>query len=259
MAHTSKDSKAAAAAANSKPVMDVSHPNKSAPSPNSKSVIVPNRPIMKDPMVKEDASAEQPSQSKPVKIKVEPLSAPLLDTKSELKIIKSKADEDEEASNKPEPTKVVTTETKETEPDLEPTKETKPETKADAEPAPEEEIKHEIPEPKADPKNEEVQKEPEAVKDIEPEETEKTDEALSPGKAKPPTEPNKTTGNVDKLIESKKYFLPINSVEKRRSKRVVAFGILLSLLLIVAWIDIALDAGLIEINGIKPVTHFFST
>ena len=63
---------------------------------------------------------------------------------------------------------------------------------------------------------------------------------------------------IDKLADSKKYYLPINAVEKRRSRRFVILGIILSLLLIVAWADIALDAGLIHVNGIKPVTHFFS-
>jgi len=64
---------------------------------------------------------------------------------------------------------------------------------------------------------------------------------------------------IKKLVDNKQYFLPINSVEKRRSKRFVAVGILLSLLLVAAWADIALDAGLIELQNIKPVTHFFSS
>ncbi len=64
---------------------------------------------------------------------------------------------------------------------------------------------------------------------------------------------------IQKLVDSKRYFLPINTIEKRRSKRFVAAGILLSLVLVVAWGDIALDAGLIQLPGIKPLTHFFST
>lgn len=63
---------------------------------------------------------------------------------------------------------------------------------------------------------------------------------------------------IDKLVESKQYYLPINTVEKRRSRRFVVLGTILSLLLILAWADIALDAGIIHINGVKPVTHFFS-
>lgn len=63
---------------------------------------------------------------------------------------------------------------------------------------------------------------------------------------------------IQKLIDSKKYVLPINAVEQRRSKRFVALGILLAILLALAWVDVALDAGLIQISNIKPVTHFFS-
>lgn len=63
---------------------------------------------------------------------------------------------------------------------------------------------------------------------------------------------------IQKLADRKQYFLPIDSVEQRRSQRFVVLGIVLSLVLAVAWVDIALDAGLIKISGIKPVTHFFS-
>ncbi|HEX4774304.1 MAG TPA: hypothetical protein VH234_02205 [Candidatus Saccharimonadales bacterium] len=63
---------------------------------------------------------------------------------------------------------------------------------------------------------------------------------------------------IQKLADSKQYFLPINAIEKRKSQRFVLLGIALSLLLAVAWVDVALDSGIIQINGIKPVTHFFS-
>ena len=63
---------------------------------------------------------------------------------------------------------------------------------------------------------------------------------------------------VQKLIDGKQYFLPINAVEKRRTKNFVLLGLVVSLLLILAWGDIALDAGLITVPGVKPVTHFFS-
>jgi hypothetical protein len=63
---------------------------------------------------------------------------------------------------------------------------------------------------------------------------------------------------IQKLVDNKQYFLPINAVEQRRSKRFVALGVLLSLFLLVAWCEIALDAGLIDVPGIQPLTHFFS-
>ena len=64
--------------------------------------------------------------------------------------------------------------------------------------------------------------------------------------------------NLQKIVDNKTYFLPINAVEKRKTKRIIVLGIVLSLVLAVAWVDVALDAGLIEIGGVKPVTHFFS-
>ena len=68
----------------------------------------------------------------------------------------------------------------------------------------------------------------------------------------------KHDAEIQKLVEAKQYFLPVNAVEKRRSQRVVILGIVLSVVLALAWADIALDAGLIQIGGVKPVTHFFS-
>jgi hypothetical protein len=61
----------------------------------------------------------------------------------------------------------------------------------------------------------------------------------------------------EELVDSKKYFLPINSLEKRRSQQVAALGILFTILLIAAWLNIALDAGFIELNGVKPLTDLF--
>jgi len=68
----------------------------------------------------------------------------------------------------------------------------------------------------------------------------------------------KHDAEIQKLADSKQYYLPINAVEKRKTKRFIALGVLLSLLLVVFWVDVALDAGLIHLSGIKPLTHFFS-
>jgi hypothetical protein len=61
------------------------------------------------------------------------------------------------------------------------------------------------------------------------------------------------------LVASGEYFLPISTVEKRRSRNFVASGVILSVLLLVLWVDIALDAGIIDLGGLKPLTHFFSS
>lgn len=69
---------------------------------------------------------------------------------------------------------------------------------------------------------------------------------------------NKQNAAIQQLIDSRKYELPINSIEKRKAKHFVVLGVILAVLLVLAWGDIAADAGLIHISGIKPLTHFFS-
>lgn len=64
---------------------------------------------------------------------------------------------------------------------------------------------------------------------------------------------------IQKLIDDQIYFLPINTIEKRRAKRFMLVWIGAGLLLGAAWIDIALDAGLIHSTVVKPLTYFFST
>lgn len=62
---------------------------------------------------------------------------------------------------------------------------------------------------------------------------------------------------LDKIVEEKTYFLPINSVEKRRSKQVFAVGVIVSILLGLLWLNLALDSGIITIDGLKPLTDIF--
>lgn len=66
------------------------------------------------------------------------------------------------------------------------------------------------------------------------------------------------TAAIRKLVDNEQYFLPINSVESRKTKRFIALGAVLIVLLAVAWVDVALDAGLVQLGGLKPVTHFFA-
>jgi hypothetical protein len=65
--------------------------------------------------------------------------------------------------------------------------------------------------------------------------------------------------NLQKIADAKTYYLPINAVEKRKTKRFVILGVAVSVLLVLIWIDIALDAGLIHLDGVSPLTHFFSS
>ncbi len=66
-----------------------------------------------------------------------------------------------------------------------------------------------------------------------------------------------TLKKYDELIRTKKYFLPINIVQKKKTKRFILIGSLVIIILGLVWLDIALDAGIIHIASIKPLTHFF--
>ncbi|MDB5171138.1 MAG: hypothetical protein JWO35_832 [Candidatus Saccharibacteria bacterium] len=209
-----------------KKIVDVAHPNKSAPSGNSKSVIVTHRPMMQDPMVNKEAT-ETAAPAKDTKLRLQPLTAPVLTTS-----VKEQAEETTAPVEAAEPAKPV--EPAEVE-SAAPAKHVKLELKplADTEktaPAPD------APEDQGD-KGNAIEINPEVAD----EEQVKADAALQ------------------KLVDSKQYFLPINTLESRRSRRFVAIGIILSLIMLVAWADIALDAGLITIEGVKPLTNLFST
>lgn len=189
----------------SKPIVDVAHPNKSAPAQNSKSVIVSNRPMLKDPMVvdQEDPEITASDKSQPPAKSVDKVSTT---TREEQTIPSTK-----EESPSVEP--------------IEPDKPTDVDTKAEDTTKPEESDNDTA---------QENQLEIDASKEAEHE------------------------AAVQKLSESKKYFLPINAVEQRKSKQFVILGIVVSIILALAWVNIALDASLIKIPGVKPVTHLFS-
>lgn len=221
-----------------KPIADVAHPDTSLPADTSKPVIITNRTMVKDPMMVE-ASDEN---------KLEPLSAPLLEVlnKTEPKAkTKPEPTPEPEVASKPEPVAEVPVEEPESakEAAVEPTPEPeKPEqvekTEPEAEPEPE----------KATETEEETEEKP--VADEKTPTVQKSDADL---------EQVKQQESIQKLVDSKQYNLPINAVEQRRTKRFIVLGIVLCVVLALAWFEIALDAGLININGIKPFTHFFST
>lgn len=63
---------------------------------------------------------------------------------------------------------------------------------------------------------------------------------------------------IAKLVESREYFLPINAIERHRSKVVAALGVCLIVVLGLLLIDVLLDAGFISVPGVHSVTHLFS-
>jgi hypothetical protein len=238
----------------------------------SESVIVNNRPILKDPAIAAE-EVKQPLLTAPV-LPIEtfddkkpapaaPKSAPK--TKPPAKTVTKDAEPAAEDDSHIIQVKRLS---------IKPLAEAEPPT-AETEPQPEAATASSEPaavQPLLDkPVEETVPAEPEPTPEPEPK-----DEPELPAEAKPDAAPDPTDqppkvdleaeakqqaehdAAIQKLVDSKKYFLPINAVEKRRSKRFVAVGVLLSLLLLAAWADIAADAGLISVPGVKPVTHFFS-
>ena len=62
---------------------------------------------------------------------------------------------------------------------------------------------------------------------------------------------------VDQMVSEEKYFLTINKVEKKQRKFMI-IGAIIAILLAVAWLDVALDAGLISNTYNLPHTSFFA-
>jgi len=242
----------------SKKIVDVEHPNTSAPSATSKPVIVTNRPIIQDPMVKEETGEDTGTPIKvttgSTHIKLQPLTEP------EVKEV----DKPAEPSTAPalEATKASETSV---EPPTAPKTEESTSKTADA---PEPTKSEEPADTKSDPpaKTEQPVEESAAEPATSPSEEPSTDEAsnetqdseVTNQEAAAEAEQAKHEEGIQKLIDGKQYFLPINAIEKRRTQRVVLLGIVLAVVLAVAWVDVALDAGLIQLGSVKPVTHFFS-
>lgn len=61
----------------------------------------------------------------------------------------------------------------------------------------------------------------------------------------------------EKIIASKQYYLPIKNVAARRGLARSLIILFFVLILAVVWFDVVLDAGILHIGGLQPVTHFF--
>lgn len=258
-----------------KKIIDIQHPSKTSPSSTSKSVIVTNRPIMKDPMVVDDDSPAEEKTTAPVyksggEAVIKPLSEQTdkPETKEEPASDENKSKEVSDDKNKtisqlaeeatkkeqvvdePEEAKVEDKEDKSDETDKPAIKATLTDEKS--EPIVTEDKAEES---KEDKKPEDV---PSLTKDdSEKEDSAKTEDPKALEEAKEDKELKKRKAEVAKLSESHKYYLPITTVENRNNRRAVVIGVIVSILLILAWINIALDAGLISLGGVKAFTNFF--
>ncbi len=255
----------------SRTIIDVSSPDSSASDPSSRPLIVTNRPIMKDPMVVDDENKDSGEESntdsktkaelpeKSSKDRIEPFSAPVLPIETEDKSesnVKENISEPE-TSKEVDEDSIAKDETKEQTDNSEESpikpEENKEQDKNNPETETEKEAALEEPIPKVDePKEDAIDS------GDKKESTAKNDQSVEQKETEELVRQAEREEALQKLTESKKYYLPINTIEKRRSKRFVILGILLSLLLIVAWLDIALDAGLISNSSNLPHTNFFA-
>ncbi len=62
---------------------------------------------------------------------------------------------------------------------------------------------------------------------------------------------------LEALIADETYFLPLDAVERRRSRMSSIAGLILILLLAAVLLNLLLDAGTISLPGIRPLTDFF--
>lgn len=84
-----------------------------------------------------------------------------------------------------------------------------------------------------------------------------TDSALKKQELQKESEAKEHLAKLDKLIASEEYYLPINMREKKLNQRVILIGAIVCVLLAIVWVDVALDAGIINNNFHLPHTHFF--
>lgn len=206
-------------------VFDVAKPGKSVPSSSAKPIIVTNRPVLKDPMVVEEDGEVSASAADSESAR----SPSLPSAKVHIEPLSSqKSDADDASAPPPEESD------KAEEPAAEGGDEVKKDEKTTAEPD-----LSEVDDGAAEPSAKNIAKKAEE------------DEEAELKKAAERAE------ELDKLAESRKFYLPINQVEKRRTKRYVLLGVVFIVILGLAWADVALDAGIITIPGVKAPTHFF--
>jgi hypothetical protein len=196
-----------------KPVMDVSKPGKT-PADATTRPIISGHEIMKDPMVN-----EEPEQMEGVTVDVktsdDPKESPSTPPTSH-KIIQplSSTDKTEEETKEESTEKPA----KESDTDTKPTEDDKPESSVTEDAV------------------------VDAVLDQVGDKKEETKES---------EEDRKRQEQVDKLVEEKKYFVPIGQVNKRRNNRIVLL-ILGALLPVIVGLGLAADAGVINLGFKVP-------
>lgn len=211
-------------------VFDIASPGKSMPSASARPVIVTHKPNVSDPMVspanqkpKEEESPETPSagegaemvMSAPKKNRIEPLHTDIKPDSSEVSADEEEKEKETPPDNEPTPTEVPTSDTQ-----------------RDASQPDEDEASEEI-------------------ADVASEVT--TKKQAQSEAAKQEAEATKRQAEIESLINNKQFFVPINAVQKRRSKKLVVFLFIVVVFLV--GILIAWDAEIIDL-GMKAPSGF---
>lgn len=245
-------------------IFDVSKPGKSAAGATSRPVIIANRPIIKDPMVTLGESGEAKETDSPAAIKVviKPISETANQTKDSSKTAPKTKDltiaEIAEEAGKAE---------KKSDSEVEAASKTtddKPATRADDEinlsgTTAETESEYNPEEATGASETESVQDSDDSSNLPGESEVALPDGAAESSKEVAALEATaKKKEELDKLVESREFFLPINTAEHRRSKLVGIFGFVLIILLGLLLLNMLLDIGYVQLQGVQPVTNFFS-
>ena len=210
------------------PIADVAPPGKSEPSATSKSVLITNRPLISDPMMTKNIEAPEPTTPEPAV--TEPVATPAVADKGNLQpvhqlVIKPPTDDERAARD------AAISKTSSEKP--------APPVLQDVVAAPEK---------------------PAAVLEQTPDVSDDLSLPLNPDAEEVQAEDAEAERQaaLDKLVESQKYFLPVDAVELRRAHQFIVYGLLLIIVLGFVLTDLALDAGLLHLNGISALTNFFS-
>lgn len=211
---------------------DIVHPSKVPPaSATSRQIIIKHQPVA-DPMVT-DATAS-PAKDETADAPLKPAKKVILKPLHDDVPVATATHENNQSTPTPVPAA-------EPEPVAEP---------APAEPAAETEPK---PEPETKPA---VEAKPESKPDAkaQPKDASKKD-PTDDTPAESDQEAIERQVKLQKMIDSQEFFLPIQTTEQRRNRVVAVIGILVIILLAVAWYDVALDAGLMPNSYNLPHTR----
>jgi len=262
---------------NPKQVFDVAKPNKSRPSNTAKPVIVTNRPILQDPMVNPVSSSGEPTTAPPLSIKlptkihIEPLSssAELANVSEPIAVKNLAADAPPLDATSPisehlAKARAEAAENSKLEENSELSENSEPEAVSEPEISPAADAVIAVEDPKlVAPTDLPAKTTTENRLQIRHGAPQRRPERRCSGHPKKtwPTRKTKTM-NTLKTFRSwlPKSVIFCQSIPKKSAAPCIfiILGVVLILLLAAAWADIALDAGLIHLDGVRPLTHLFS-